>query len=177
MYFSSRISVTVLPIHTLQISDLPPIQYDPVLCSRNQCRAILNPLCQVDYRAKLWVCNFCFQRNPVSIPSLHVRNRLDLATIFYVFRFPVSTAVFGNYGATPTCRADTTILHHWVYVDGKSNSRYPTWQKVLMLGLLLFIERARLATNFPLRRGYLYRWRGTDCITRFSANVTQFAAT
>lgn len=21
---------------------------------------------QVDYRAKLWVCNFCFQRNPVS---------------------------------------------------------------------------------------------------------------
>ncbi|KAF4519071.1 hypothetical protein B566_EDAN001663 [Ephemera danica] len=34
--------------------DLPPIQYDPVLCSRNQCRAILNPLCQVDYRAKLW---------------------------------------------------------------------------------------------------------------------------
>ncbi|KAK7873471.1 hypothetical protein R5R35_011818 [Gryllus longicercus] len=44
--------------------DLPPIQYDPVLCTRNACRAILNPLCQVDYRAKLWVCNFCFQRNP-----------------------------------------------------------------------------------------------------------------
>ncbi|XP_059475345.1 protein transport protein Sec23A isoform X1 [Neocloeon triangulifer] len=44
--------------------DLPPVQYDPVLCGGNQCRAILNPLCQVDYRAKLWVCNFCFQRNP-----------------------------------------------------------------------------------------------------------------
>uniref|UniRef100_W8CC97 Protein transport protein SEC23 n=1 Tax=Ceratitis capitata TaxID=7213 RepID=W8CC97_CERCA len=44
--------------------DLPPIQYEPVLCTRANCRAILNPLCQVDYRAKLWVCNFCFQRNP-----------------------------------------------------------------------------------------------------------------
>ncbi|XP_067617856.1 protein transport protein Sec23A isoform X1 [Eurosta solidaginis] len=44
--------------------DLPPIQYEPVLCTRTNCRAILNPLCQVDYRAKLWVCNFCFQRNP-----------------------------------------------------------------------------------------------------------------
>ncbi|XP_058812177.1 protein transport protein Sec23A isoform X2 [Topomyia yanbarensis] len=44
--------------------DLPPIMYDPVVCTRTTCRAILNPMCQVDYRAKLWVCNFCFQRNP-----------------------------------------------------------------------------------------------------------------
>ncbi|EDO39141.1 predicted protein [Nematostella vectensis] len=43
--------------------DLPPICYDPVLCSRNSCRAVLNPLCQVDYRSKVWHCNFCFQRN------------------------------------------------------------------------------------------------------------------
>jgi len=43
--------------------DLPPIQYDPVHCSRQTCRAILNPMCQVDFRAKLWVCNFCFNRN------------------------------------------------------------------------------------------------------------------
>ncbi|XP_040575211.1 protein transport protein Sec23A isoform X2 [Lepeophtheirus salmonis] len=43
--------------------DLPPIQYDPVLCARSSCKAILNPMCQVDFRAKLWVCNFCFNRN------------------------------------------------------------------------------------------------------------------
>ncbi|KAF2881616.1 hypothetical protein ILUMI_24559 [Ignelater luminosus] len=68
---SSRIEATrlVVPLGCLyqpikERSDLPPIQYDPVLCTRNNCRAILNPLCQVDYRAKLWVCNFCFQRNP-----------------------------------------------------------------------------------------------------------------
>jgi len=43
--------------------DLPPIHYEPVMCSRHSCRAILNPFCQVDFRAKLWVCNFCLTRN------------------------------------------------------------------------------------------------------------------
>lgn len=68
---SSRIDSTrmVVPLGCLyqpikERSDLPTIQYDPVLCTRSTCRAILNPMCQVDYRAKLWVCNFCFQRNP-----------------------------------------------------------------------------------------------------------------
>lgn len=68
---SSRIDATrlVVPLGCLyqpikERNDLPPIQYEPVLCTRTTCRAILNPMCQVDYRAKLWVCNFCFQRNP-----------------------------------------------------------------------------------------------------------------
>uniref|UniRef100_A0A182NZD3 Protein transport protein SEC23 n=1 Tax=Anopheles epiroticus TaxID=199890 RepID=A0A182NZD3_9DIPT len=68
---SSRIDSTrlVVPLGCLyqplkERPDLPPILYDPVVCTRQTCRAILNPLCQVDYRAKLWVCNFCFQRNP-----------------------------------------------------------------------------------------------------------------
>lgn len=74
---SSRIDATrlVVPLGCLyqpikERPDLPPIMYDPVLCTRSTCRAILNPMCQVDYRAKLWVCNFCFQRNPVSILNL-----------------------------------------------------------------------------------------------------------
>ena len=33
------------------------------MCARQTCKAILNPMCQVDFRAKLWVCNFCFNRN------------------------------------------------------------------------------------------------------------------
>lgn len=68
---SSRIEATrmVIPLGCLytplkERPDLPPIQYDPVLCTRPTCRAILNPFCQVDYRAKIWACNFCFQRNP-----------------------------------------------------------------------------------------------------------------
>ncbi|MEQ2173101.1 Protein transport protein Sec23A, partial [Goodea atripinnis] len=99
---SSRLEATrmVVPVAALftplrERSDLPPIQYEPVLCSRATCRAVLNPLwyalpvslppvithlsvlktlllsyshlfmcfSQVDYRAKLWACNFCYQRN------------------------------------------------------------------------------------------------------------------
>ncbi|KAJ1351855.1 hypothetical protein KIN20_008018 [Parelaphostrongylus tenuis] len=42
----------------------PALEYDPVLCQKATCKAILNPLCFVDYRAKSWVCPFCNQRNP-----------------------------------------------------------------------------------------------------------------
>jgi len=67
---SSRLEATrmVVPVSCLytplkERPDLPPIQYDPIICTRGSCRAVLNPLCQVDFRGKAWVCNFCFQRN------------------------------------------------------------------------------------------------------------------
>uniref|UniRef100_A0A8C7RLI1 Protein transport protein SEC23 n=1 Tax=Oncorhynchus mykiss TaxID=8022 RepID=A0A8C7RLI1_ONCMY len=73
---SSRLEATrlVVPVSCLftplkERPDLPPVQYEPVLCSRANCKAVLNPLCQVDYRAKIWACNFCFQRNPRSPPN------------------------------------------------------------------------------------------------------------
>jgi len=71
MWPSSRLEATrmVIPLSALytplkERPDLPPVQYDPVLCTKQQCRAILNPYCQVDFRARVWVCPFCFQRNP-----------------------------------------------------------------------------------------------------------------
>ncbi|XP_002156026.2 protein transport protein Sec23B [Hydra vulgaris] len=67
---SSRLEATrmVVPVSCLytplkERPDLPPICYEPVICSKGSCRAILNPLCQVDFRGKSWICNFCFQRN------------------------------------------------------------------------------------------------------------------
>ncbi|CAD5119700.1 DgyrCDS8291 [Dimorphilus gyrociliatus] len=67
---SSRLEATrmVVPLGCLytplkERQDLPPIQYDPVLCSRQQCKAVLNPYCLIDYRNKAWTCNFCMQRN------------------------------------------------------------------------------------------------------------------
>jgi protein transport protein SEC23 len=67
---STRLEATrlVVPLGCLftplkERSDLPPLNYDPVLCTRITCRAILNPFCSVDYRAKIWTCNFCLQRN------------------------------------------------------------------------------------------------------------------
>uniref|UniRef100_A0A4X1SUC0 Protein transport protein SEC23 n=2 Tax=Sus scrofa TaxID=9823 RepID=A0A4X1SUC0_PIG len=37
---------------------------------RTTCRAVFNPLCHVDYQAKFWACNFCYQRNQVRKPPL-----------------------------------------------------------------------------------------------------------
>ncbi|GAV00548.1 hypothetical protein RvY_11379 [Ramazzottius varieornatus] len=42
-------------------TDIPPLMYDPVYCTR--CRGVLNPYCQVDFRAKTWLCCLCTQRN------------------------------------------------------------------------------------------------------------------
>lgn len=68
---SSRLEATriVVPVSCLysplkERPDLPPIQYDPICCTRQTCHAVLNPFCQVDYKSKIWTCNFCYQRNP-----------------------------------------------------------------------------------------------------------------
>ncbi|KAF5924961.1 hypothetical protein HPG69_008635, partial [Diceros bicornis minor] len=106
---SSRLEATrmVVPLACLltplkERPDLPPVQYEPVLCSRPTCKAILNPLCQVDYRAKLWACNFCFQRNqfpPTYTGISEVNQPAELmpqfSTIEYVIqRGPQSPLIF-----------------------------------------------------------------------------------
>eukprot|EP01090_Pellita_catalonica_P015756 TRINITY_DN4330_c0_g1_i1.p1 TRINITY_DN4330_c0_g1~~TRINITY_DN4330_c0_g1_i1.p1 ORF type:complete len:757 (+),score=97.98 TRINITY_DN4330_c0_g1_i1:97-2367(+) len=65
---SSRLEGTrmVVPLGALYspmkaIAGMPKLNYEPVPCK--SCRAILNPYCQIDVRAKLWVCPFCYQRN------------------------------------------------------------------------------------------------------------------
>jgi protein transport protein SEC23 len=65
---STRIEATryVVPIGAmytpLKEQSSPPVPYEPVTC-KPPCRAVLNPYCQVDLRARLWVCPFCLQRN------------------------------------------------------------------------------------------------------------------
>ncbi|GAA98427.1 hypothetical protein E5Q_05113 [Mixia osmundae IAM 14324] len=69
---SSRLEATrtVVPIACVHTplkprEDLPPVLYEPVTCRSGTCRSILNPHCQVDVRAKLWICPFCLSRNPL----------------------------------------------------------------------------------------------------------------
>lgn len=102
---SSRLDATrlVVPLGCLyqpikERPDLPPIQYEPVVCTRATCRAVLNPMCQIDYRAKLWVCNFCFQRNPV-IKQFCLINKIHNLILFLVI---VSTTICSNDRTTTT---------------------------------------------------------------------------
>ncbi|XP_037804576.1 protein transport protein Sec23A-like isoform X1 [Penaeus monodon] len=86
---SSRIEATrmVVPVAAAftplkKRDDLPPICYEPLKCTQSQCGAILNPLCQVDYRSKMWVCCFCFQRNPFPSSYASISEQSQPAELF-----------------------------------------------------------------------------------------------
>ncbi|XP_059095381.1 protein transport protein Sec23A-like isoform X2 [Tigriopus californicus] len=99
---SSRLEATrmVVPLGAFytplkERPDLPPIQYDPVLCARQSCKAILNPMCQVDFRAKLWVCNFCFNRNtfPPQYAAISEQNQpAELIPQFSTLEYTITRA-------------------------------------------------------------------------------------
>lgn len=38
------------------------VEYDPVLCPK--CKSVLNSQCAVDFKTKVWACQFCLSRNP-----------------------------------------------------------------------------------------------------------------
>ncbi|KAK1044610.1 GTPase-activating protein S23 [Friedmanniomyces endolithicus] len=61
---ASRLVVPIGALYTplKEKSDTTLLQYEPVTC-KAPCRAVLNPFCQVDMRARIWICPFCLQRN------------------------------------------------------------------------------------------------------------------
>jgi protein transport protein SEC23 len=73
---ASRLVVPIGALYTplKARDDGPPLlQYEPVTC-KAPCRAVLNPFCQVDSRARIWICPFCLQRN--NLPP-HYKNISD----------------------------------------------------------------------------------------------------
>ncbi|KAI1285564.1 Protein transport protein Sec23A [Halotydeus destructor] len=83
------------PLKESATRPLPPVQYEPVLCTRQSCRAVLNPYCQVDYRAKIWVCAMCFNRNQFPTQYAAISEQCQPAELQYstldytVLRAPV----------------------------------------------------------------------------------------
>ncbi|KJX92788.1 transport protein sec23 [Zymoseptoria brevis] len=62
---ASRLVVPIGALYTPlkeKTDGTPLLQYEPVTC-KPPCRAVLNPFCQVDMRARIWICPFCLQRN------------------------------------------------------------------------------------------------------------------
>lgn len=62
---TSRLEATrlVVPLGALYtpLSPATVVPYEPIPC--RSCRALLNACCQIDFRAKLWICALCLQRN------------------------------------------------------------------------------------------------------------------
>ncbi|TEY77669.1 hypothetical protein BOTCAL_0052g00060 [Botryotinia calthae] len=63
---ASRLVVPIGALYTplKEKPDTPLLQFEPVIC-KQPCRSVLNPFCQVDVRARLWICPFCLSRNPL----------------------------------------------------------------------------------------------------------------
>ena len=84
------------PLKESMTRPLPPILYEPVTCQRQNCRAVVNPYCQIDYRSKMWVCSFCFNRNKfpnnyAGITEQHQPAELQYTSLDYtITRAPVS---------------------------------------------------------------------------------------
>ncbi|OAR01554.1 hypothetical protein LLEC1_05709 [Akanthomyces lecanii] len=61
---ASRLVVPIGALYTplKEKLDTPLLQFEPVTC-KQPCRSVLNPFCQVDVRARVWICPFCLSRN------------------------------------------------------------------------------------------------------------------
>ncbi|KAF5618463.1 transporter SEC23 [Fusarium tjaetaba] len=61
---ASRLVVPIGALYTplKEKPDTPLLHFEPVTC-KQPCRSVLNPFCQVDVRARVWICPFCLSRN------------------------------------------------------------------------------------------------------------------
>jgi len=83
------------------LENLPLLPYEPVTC-KGTCAAVLNPFCRIDFKAKIWVCPFCFQRshfpahyNDISENNLPAELIPNYSTIEYALpRAPAGPPVF-----------------------------------------------------------------------------------
>ncbi|KAL0376714.1 UNVERIFIED_CONTAM: protein transport protein SEC23 [Sesamum calycinum] len=61
-------------------TELPILPYEPLNCS--QCAAVLNPYSRVDYVSKIWVCSFCYRKNPFPRSYAHINENNIPAELF-----------------------------------------------------------------------------------------------
>lgn len=113
---ASRIVIPIGALYTplREKPDLPVLQYDPVVC-RLPCKAVLNPFCQLDIRARVWICPFCLFRNPlpahykeISQNSLPHELLPTSTTIEYVLSRPVQTPPIFLF-VVDTCQDDENL--------------------------------------------------------------------
>ncbi|PBP22749.1 vWA-like protein [Diplocarpon rosae] len=114
---ASRLVVPIGALYTplKEKPDTPLLQFEPVIC-KQPCRSVLNPYCQVDVRARLWICPFCLSRNPLPPhykditanaipPELHPSN----TTIEYRLSRPAPSAPIFLY-VVDTCQEEDSLF-------------------------------------------------------------------
>ncbi|KAA8568327.1 hypothetical protein EYC84_007363 [Monilinia fructicola] len=113
---ASRLVVPIGALYTplKEKPDTSLLPYEPVIC-KQPCRSVLNPFCQVDVRARLWICPFCLSRNPLPAhykditpqaipPELHPSN----TTIEYRLSRPAPSPPIFLY-VVDTCQEEDSL--------------------------------------------------------------------
>ncbi|KAK4361661.1 hypothetical protein RND71_020613 [Anisodus tanguticus] len=81
----SEASALIIPLSIMctplmHFNELPILPYDPLICS--QCGAVLNPYARVDYQSRIWVCPFCYRKNPFPKSYLGINENNVPAELF-----------------------------------------------------------------------------------------------
>ena len=114
---ASRLVVPIGALYTPlkeKTDGTPLLQYEPVTC-KPPCRAVLNPYCQVDMRARIWICPFCLQRNnlpphykDISEQQIPPELHRDSTTIEYKLSRPAPTPPIFLF-VVDTCQEEDSL--------------------------------------------------------------------
>ncbi|CAN4091826.1 unnamed protein product [Withania somnifera] len=82
---NSEASALIIPLSIMctplmHFNELPALPYDPLICT--QCNAVLNPYARVDYQTRIWICPFCYRKNPFPKSYLGINENNIPAELF-----------------------------------------------------------------------------------------------
>ena len=142
--------------------DLPPIQYDPVTCARQTCKAVLNPMCQVNQwrleqtQSPLLYRSISAQNSGFATSAsteTHFHLRFQHARTWYDPLIPIIVAwIIFHYDITCNCTTFSNIYFHthwswqerWVgEISYLSQPPQPTVVYFFWAGVLFSIENAK----------------------------------
>ena len=141
------------PLKESMTKPLPPIMYEPVICQRQNCRAVVNPYCQIDYRSKMWVCAFCYNRNkfPQNYQGITEQKQpaeLQFTTLDYtITRAPVAFPPVFLY-VIDTCMDEEELIE----LKNSIKASLPLLPREALVGLMTF---GRIISLWELNEKFL----------------------
>ncbi|XP_031487481.1 protein transport protein SEC23 [Nymphaea colorata] len=116
------IPLSIMHTPLMEIADLPVLSYEPLICKG--CSAVLNPYARVDYQTRLWVCPFCYLKNPFPGSYAGISENNLPAELFPTY----STVEYRLNRARPNWRSGhfpspSSSLSSSLYAGGEAGSR------------------------------------------------------
>ncbi|XP_074599524.1 transport protein Sec23 [Brevipalpus obovatus] len=147
------------PLKESTTRPLKPVDYDPLLCTRSQCRAVLNPFCNVDNKARIWTCAFCFNRNAFpalynTIQDLQQLPEKQSSTLDYrLMRNPVSTPPIFLY-VVDTCVDEEELMS----LKSSIQASFAALPQNALIGLITYDRIVSLwELNTPWMKSFVFQ--------------------